>query len=218
MHTWVYWSWCLFSSEWLLNSEYLATSCGQTQGCPKNSAREWSLKVLFLLLFPCPPCKIATSSPPSSVLCPTPALHPTGRIRCFRMETLEFLSNMCPSAQEELGNERLDKARDLAMRNEALASPRDLAIAKEIFMLYQGCSQHTSAPRTSRRGWDQKETFLDSYKRGNTTRLPNALFDLSRSLSPVHRQLEQPFSRSHNIIYRLSPQGFKMKCSDSSRC
>lgn len=54
----------------------------------------------------------------------------------FAWRLLEFLSKRLPSSQEELGNKRLDKARDLAMRNEALISPHDLTIAKEKFMLW----------------------------------------------------------------------------------
>lgn len=53
----------------------------------------------------------------------------------FAWRLLEFLSNKRPSAQEELGNRRLDKARDLAVKNEVLIDPRDLAIAKDKFIL-----------------------------------------------------------------------------------
>jgi hypothetical protein len=40
-----------------------------------------------------------------------------------------------PSAREELGNKRLDVARNLALENKYLISPRDLQIAKEKFTL-----------------------------------------------------------------------------------
>jgi len=63
----------------------------------------------------------------------TPPLDASG---VFAWRLLEFLSRRRPSVQEELANERLDKARDLAMRNETLISPHDLAIAKEKFMLW----------------------------------------------------------------------------------
>lgn len=44
---------------------------------------------------------------------------------------LDFLSSKRPSAQEKLGNRRLDEARDLAEKNEDLISPSDLKIAKD---------------------------------------------------------------------------------------
>ncbi|KAI0280059.1 hypothetical protein BGY98DRAFT_966330 [Russula aff. rugulosa BPL654] len=44
---------------------------------------------------------------------------------------LKFLSSKRPSAQEKLGNRRLDEARDLAQKNEDLISPSDLKIAKD---------------------------------------------------------------------------------------
>jgi hypothetical protein len=47
------------------------------------------------------------------------------------LRLLEFLSNKRPSAQEKLGNRRLDEARDLAQRNEDWISPSDLKIAKD---------------------------------------------------------------------------------------
>lgn len=54
----------------------------------------------------------------------------------FAWRLLEFLSSRRPSAQEKLGNKRLDKARDLAMKNEAMISLQDMAIVKEKFTLW----------------------------------------------------------------------------------
>jgi hypothetical protein len=51
----------------------------------------------------------------------------------FAWRLLDFLSSRRPSAQEELGNKRLERARDLAMKNDAMISPSDMAIAKEKF-------------------------------------------------------------------------------------
>jgi len=65
----------------------------------------------------------------------TPPLDASG---AFAWRLLEILSRRRPSVQEELANERLDKARDLTMRNGALISPHDLAIAKEKIMLWVG--------------------------------------------------------------------------------
>ncbi|KAI0294526.1 hypothetical protein BC826DRAFT_1104596 [Russula brevipes] len=48
---------------------------------------------------------------------------------------LEFMASKRPSAREELGNKRLDEARNLAIENKYLISPRDLEIAKEKFTL-----------------------------------------------------------------------------------
>jgi hypothetical protein len=45
--------------------------------------------------------------------------------------SLEFVSRNLPSAQERLGNKRLDEARDLAQRNEGLISPSNLKITKD---------------------------------------------------------------------------------------
>lgn len=44
---------------------------------------------------------------------------------------LEFLANKLPSAQERLGNRRLDQARDLAERNIMLINPEDMKIARD---------------------------------------------------------------------------------------
>ena len=44
---------------------------------------------------------------------------------------LHFLAGQRPSAQEERGDGRLDKARDLVRENEALISPTDLNVVKE---------------------------------------------------------------------------------------
>ena len=44
---------------------------------------------------------------------------------------LEFLSSKRPSAQEKLGNRRLDEARDLAQKNEDLISPSSRKIARD---------------------------------------------------------------------------------------
>ena len=44
---------------------------------------------------------------------------------------LDFLASKRPSAQEKLGDERLDKARDLARKNGDCISPTNLKIAKD---------------------------------------------------------------------------------------
>ena len=44
---------------------------------------------------------------------------------------LDFLSSKRPSAQERLGDRRLDQARDLAQKNGDWISPSDLKIARD---------------------------------------------------------------------------------------
>jgi hypothetical protein len=47
------------------------------------------------------------------------------------LRLLKFLSSKGPSAQERLGNRRLDEARDLAQKNECFMRPDDRKIAKD---------------------------------------------------------------------------------------
>ena len=63
----------------------------------------------------------------------TPPLDASG---VFPWRLLDFLSSRRPSAQEELGNKRLDIACDLAMKNDAMISSHDMTIAKEKFTLW----------------------------------------------------------------------------------
>ncbi len=133
----------------------------------------------------------------------------------FAWRLLEFLSNKRPSAQEELGNRRLDKARDLAVKNEVLISPRDLAITKDKFILWVVPSQthrshvkRTQVLRRSGRGWVPKGAFRNSYKRGNTARLPKTLSGLLRSLLPMAQAATFLTIPLHP---RLSLREFKMK-------
>jgi hypothetical protein len=58
----------------------------------------------------------------------TPPLDASG---VFAWRLLDFLSSRRPFVQEELGNKRLENARDLAMKNDAMISPDDMAIVKE---------------------------------------------------------------------------------------
>ena len=57
-----------------------------------------------------------------------PALDATG---VLAWKLLEYLSNKRPSAQAKLGTKRLDDARDLAEKYEALISPSDMRIARD---------------------------------------------------------------------------------------
>jgi hypothetical protein len=58
------------------------------------------------------------------------------------LRLLEFLSSSRPSAQEKLGNRRLDEARDLALRKEDSISPSDLKIAKSKLLQCVQSSQY----------------------------------------------------------------------------
>jgi hypothetical protein len=56
-----------------------------------------------------------------------PALDATG---VLAWKLLEYLSNKRPSAQEKLGTKRLNEARELAQKNEALISTNDMIAAR----------------------------------------------------------------------------------------
>jgi hypothetical protein len=59
---------------------------------------------------------------------PGPTLDASG---VLASRLLDFLANQRPSAQEKLGDRRLDKARDLARKNGDRINPSDLKIAKD---------------------------------------------------------------------------------------
>jgi hypothetical protein len=59
---------------------------------------------------------------------PSPTLDASG---VLASRLLDFLSSKRPSAQEKLGDRRLDKARDLAQKNGDRISPFDLKIARD---------------------------------------------------------------------------------------
>ena len=61
-----------------------------------------------------------------------PALDATG---VLAWKLLEYLSNKRPSAQERLGTRRLDEARELAQKNEALISSNDMITARAKLLL-----------------------------------------------------------------------------------
>ena len=92
-----------------------------------------------------------------------------------------------------------------AMRNGALISPHDLAIAKEIsccgYYLHKSRSQHPSALRTSGRGWDQKVAFLDSYKRSpmlHFSGVTGGPMLTPEVRHPVHAIRYYPYFRTHS--------------------
>lgn len=60
------------------------------------------------------------------------------------LRLLEFLSSSRPSAQEKLGNRRLDEARDLALRKEDSISSSDLKIAKSKLLQCVQSSQYST--------------------------------------------------------------------------
>ena len=59
---------------------------------------------------------------------PSPTLDASG---VLASRLLDFLASKRPSAQERLGDRRLDKARDLAQKNGDWISPSDLKIARD---------------------------------------------------------------------------------------
>ncbi|KAI0274582.1 hypothetical protein BGY98DRAFT_54401 [Russula aff. rugulosa BPL654] len=59
---------------------------------------------------------------------PSPTLDASG---VLASRLVDFLASKRPSAQEKLGDRRLDKARDLAQKNGDWISPSDLKIARD---------------------------------------------------------------------------------------
>ena len=60
-----------------------------------------------------------------------PAGPPLDASGVLTWKLLHFLAGQRPSAQQERGDGRLDKARELARENEDLISPTDLNIVRE---------------------------------------------------------------------------------------
>ena len=114
---------------------------------------------------------------------------------------LDFLSSKRPSAQEKLGDRRLDEARDLAQKNGDWISPSDLKIARDKVLqcvpspkAYPSYVRPLSARRKSRQGWIQKWAFRNTYRYGNTESSPKKLSVLSRSLLRITTHRKQHFS------------------------
>jgi hypothetical protein len=140
----------------------------------------------------------------------------------FAWRLLDFLTSRRPSAQEELGNKRLDKARDLAMSNEAMISPHDMAIAKEKFTLWvispqsilkspSQCSTHLSSTEIraglgSRRGLSR---FIQAREYGKATKDALRFVEVIHNHTSHRQQLFLTISWSS----RPSPPEFKMKGS-----
>lgn len=89
---------------------------------------------------------------------PGPTLDASG---VLASRLLDFLSSKRPSAQEKLGDKRLDEARDLAQKNGDWISPSDMKIARDKVLLcvpspeaHPNYVRPLSARRRPRQGWN----------------------------------------------------------------
>ena len=90
---------------------------------------------------------------------PQPSFGPTlDASGVLASRLLEYLANKRPSAQERLGNKRLDEARDLAKKNETLI---DMEIARVealqvqcVLFLQTYLIRFNGPPALRKSGWD----------------------------------------------------------------
>jgi len=152
--------------------------------------------LLFFTTYDITPPILSSGSSPHTNYISSPMPHVTSGTTLDASDVLasrllDFLSSKRPSAQERLGDRRLDQARDLAQKNGDWISPSDLKIARDKVLqcvlsprAYPSYARPLSAWRESRhwQDWNQRVAFRNSFKRKNTESLPKRLSVLSRSL------------------------------------
>jgi hypothetical protein len=108
----------------------------------------WAISFYFIYLFKsalitrcmyvCTKCRRAIGLTTCSCYTPGPTLNASG---VLASRLLDFLSNKRPSAQEKIGDKRLDRAQDLAQKNGDRISDSDLKIARdEVLQCVPSCT------------------------------------------------------------------------------